>query len=256
MSAAESKRESFSDVVAPLDLEAQQEMAEWSALMAAASLISAIVTAGSLILLWRTLMSAQETYRETKRQADIAEAALQEANRPWLSVQPSLAGDLRWLDDKKVWRINIDFVMKNYGGSPAINVEVEYDIVLIHKEVETLKAVVAKASSRVAREVLGHQVFPNEKFIWSVDTPISSELLVSFARSFNVEPKDFPAVFSLVGCVVYNSVAGRQNKTTDFMVQFGRTDPARPTWMGVKMGESVPCDRLILTRSFAGGRAT
>lgn len=114
------------------DLVAQQRSALWTGIMGLAALIGMALSAVGVWLIWTT-------FRETRRTAQIAQAALEHersnakaVNRPWLIVERVNIGRIEddGTDQPGAGGIYFQIMLKNFGSRPATEVYLLVDIII------------------------------------------------------------------------------------------------------------------------------
>jgi hypothetical protein len=239
------------------DLVAQKEMARWAWWMMLASFASVGVTGVGIWYVKQTLDTNRDAVEKSALMAELAERHMVASERPWLSVKLAVTGDLEFKNYEG--RIEISFVMKNVGKSPAINVDVSHHIVTsLDKGWPKMKEIAAKARTSKRNHMLGHKIFPGDQFLSRISMPILRSDIEDQAVGWGLTVNDdflvFPAV---VGCVVYNSTLDKTNHITEFVAHLGTRSAVHPnTPLGIKIkdGKTSVAD-LLLVLSFGTGSA-
>lgn len=200
--------------------------------------------------------AARDAAKHADRGANIANQTLLATQRPWVSCNVGIASSLVFKE--REGRVTLQFMMKNFGSSPAINVRVEYTIVTNPAETwDVLKEITEKARTRRIYRMLGHKIFPGDTFIQNISAPIERQKIDSALAAFGVAEVKVLFAPAIVGCVVYNSTFNNDNHTTEFLANFGRRDPEHPNTMlafDLVDGE-YKADQISLQLSFGSGRA-
>ncbi len=240
---------------AEYDLKAQRDMARSTNVIMWFTIFGVMLLGGTLWEARNTTTAAIEAANSSREAVRIAEQTLQATERPWVSVTPKIASSVVFKGGEG--RVSIAFVLKNFGKSPAVNAEVFFEIVDIRNEFKTLREIRNRAKRRRPRDLLGHKIFPTDQFTEKVSSPISKQVVRHIEELVGEPVDDYKLTISVVGCVVYNSPAGTENHTTEFMFWIGREDPSNPNiviGMPTTDGE-IPLDELQAVVGFGTGRA-
>lgn len=121
------------------DLKAQWVMARSAKVVAAVSIIQIAVGVVGLAALFKTLrynreavghakasaVAAKDAAKEARRSADVAEQSVIATDRPWISIDMTIASPLKFpVEDDRDITLKIDGVCKNVGKSPAAHVRI------------------------------------------------------------------------------------------------------------------------------------
>jgi hypothetical protein len=191
---------------------------------------------------------------------DQTDQTLKAAQRPWVKVDPQIAGPLTYTSDEA--RVNIAFVLKNTGNSPAINVQIDPEIALhiqpkknyIQQMLEICNRVKATPDDNA---LLGHAIFPGDIFTYKISLAKRRAEIENALSEFQNGGKEEFFSPVIVGCVSYRFAYQRGRHVTQFIVELSKKDPANPNVVvSFKMSDGdVPMSDLVLTRSFVGGNA-
>lgn len=199
---------------------------------------------------WEARMAANHS----RRAANTAEKTLASHQRPWLSVVLRLRSSLVFKDGEG--RITIDFIVKNYGSTPALNVEVEHKIAPFMWQQFEFDEITKQARNRRQLKSLGHKIFPNDEFTFSISIPIAKADIEAAIKDIHEGLRGMISPL-VMGCVVYNSPFDDENHITEFNASLGKIDPTNPKIqlaIPAKDGE-VPLDQLKITLTFGSGLA-
>jgi hypothetical protein len=230
------------------------------ALMVVFTFFLVIVSALQMRILDRTDRATKQSADAATKAANVAEDTLIATQRPWVSVELSVAGPLTFTDEEA--RVEIGFLLKNTGNSPAINVQVEAEIALFMGDVsgaphEIMKQICKRAkASPDDNAVLGHTIFPNDQFPYRVNLGKRRDQIREALRNFGEKNNDWfaPAV---VGCVSYRFAFQPGRHTTEFYADLRKVDRDNPKVpLTFKMSDgNVSANQMVLLRSFIGGNA-
>ncbi len=258
------------------DLIAQEAMASWAFWLLVTSIVSVALTLAGLVMIWRTLFhtrkaaeasaemvsQAQRATGAAAHQAKIAEAALVANERPWISADTTILG-FRFVQDGDGFvqaSIDIEFVMKNFGKSPAIQT-----IAYVKTRATTFSGFADLRSEfdyafkgrSESPAKLGHIVVPQGEVRQRMSLIISPG---EIGKALKNHP--FPCGRSIIApdllaCVVYVSPTTGKTYETGFVQHIRRHHSATSdgNCFHVELGE-VPTDQLTLQHAIVGGYVT
>jgi hypothetical protein len=239
-----------------LDLAAQWLAAKSADAMVTLTGWQLVFGVAGLFGVFYTLVQTQKNLRVAERTIEITERGLVASQRPWLSAGVEIASALVFTE--KEGRLTFHFPMKNFGQSPAINVEIKMEIVFYeHLAWEAMDRVTEDARRRKTYKQIGFKIFPGETFTARTNALIKrSGIDAAAAKMGFPDWKDFinPVI---VGCAVYNSTFNDENHVTQFVGHFGLrdlTNPNRRLGIPTKIGTISP-DMMRMDTGFGSGRA-
>jgi hypothetical protein len=151
-------------------------MAYWAKAMFGATAVTVVLTVIGGVLLWRTLI-------HTRRAAEAAAADYVAAHRPWLTVMPTIEGELTLYKDMAI--LEIAATVKNIGRSPATNIAVELKLKntgnrWLAGEIRNFAAMSIITQNRDITDHQGTSLFPDEHIVVRerLDTGTTRERLV------------------------------------------------------------------------------
>lgn len=221
------------------------------------TLVLAAVGVIQLKLLLRAETVAEKSARAAELSADIARNTLIATNRPWVSVNLAVLSDL-WYNAEGEARIEIAFILKNTGNTPANNVTVDADIVPFMRDggiaFDDMKAICERVrGAPEGRRIMGHTIFPDDTFTYRIEMGMPKAKFENVFADHKVE--FFTPV--IVGCVSYLFPFEAGRHLTEFIVDLRKKDPANQNAPGPfrwAEGKVSKAD-VVLTRSFSGGNA-
>ncbi len=107
------------------DLVAQTEMARWTLLMLAVSIITATISALGVWFIKRTLEATEAALRDTAAATEAMHTAntlLQLESRPWVDIEMSINGPLKYQPESETFHLPITLTLQNRGKNPAFHV--------------------------------------------------------------------------------------------------------------------------------------
>lgn len=238
------------------ELEAQRRIALATEKLTELTQTQIWVSIATAVFLVLTLAATAFTSCAAMKSVKISHRTLVVSQRPWVSVKLKIASSLIFKDGEG--RIEIHCLLRNFGPSPANNVEVLQEIVpMQHKAWDEIVRITENARKRHPRKMLGHKIFPNEEFTYRTNIPISRKKIEEIATELGFPDLEGVVYPVIVGCVIYNSTLNDDNHTTEFMVTLGQRDPTNPKIMlGFKTDDGeIPQDQLVLTHGFGSGQA-
>ena len=195
---------------------------------------------------------------------ELAEKSLVAANRPWIKVDILVGGPIVYNENGA--NITLQYVLKNIGRSPAVNVNVNPRIIFpiisagisgrFDERGELMNDI--NARKNLLSSPFGYSLFPDDSIVQNVTVSISNDDL---ARATKVIGAIYPSV---VGSVSYRMEFDRKVHQTGFIVRIGRADLPRPSTIAKNRSPAaiwldegeVPASDVRLTRSlFEGGYA-
>lgn len=231
------------------DLCAQLRMAD------AAEFQSGLNVAGVLLLtlsLFFTAWAAVEASKgasAAERGVEISQASVVASERPWLTVEATIASSLRFINGQGL--ISVDFTIQNLGKTPAVEVLVYAKIVPWYFDAfDSLRREFAETleQRRKGPAKLGRVVFPSQP--------------INFPHHLNIWPKQIAQITKegknpliapdILGCVAYVNPATNEQHETGFVFHL----------RGSKHGgnsidtREAQTDELILLRAIVGGYVT
>lgn len=246
------------------DLEAQREMADWSLGTMIASFIGVVLITATLWETTRTTIAATEAAEAAQRQADISEKALREARnsgiateralliaeRPWLSVEPSLESG--FMAEGADTSFIVGLHLMNHGNSPAVTIEMTIVVCPLDEDaLGRLDGLIAEAQSgidRVPPPRYAHHVFPKGGALHNVKAVIKTQdVAAAMARtgSNTVHP-------AVVGLIEYRNAFSYEQHYTTFIAEIARIHPENPNQLlpleaseaGVLLAQDVPINQI------------
>jgi hypothetical protein len=209
--------------------------------------------------LGRAEQIAADSAQSAKQSAEIAEKALLVSERPWVSVEIAIASDLTYNQDGEA-RIEIAFILKNTGKSPATNVfvDAEFTPLMTDKGVglDKMQEICARVrAAPTGKRLLGHSIFPGDAFTYRINLGMPK---TQFDKPFaNTAALDFFTP-TLVGCVSY-LFPSRITTThvTEFVADLRKSNPSNPKApLAFKWADGMVRENdMVLVRSFTGGNA-
>lgn len=215
-----------------------------------------------LKLLTRAETVAEKSANAAQQAADVARNTLVATNRPWVSVDLAIVGPLTYTQDEA--RIEIAFILKNTGTSPAVNVQVDAEIALFtdgrKPALDVMKEICKRAKdSPDDNAVLGHTIFKDREFTSLINIGKRKSDVENSLDGFAGVEKGKNDWFTpvIVGCVSYRFPFQKGRHITEFLADLRKINQANPRVpLAFKMSDGdVPANQLILTRSFIGGNA-
>lgn len=160
------------------DLVAQQTSAHWTALMGFTALLGLLVSAGGILLVFRTFEETKRTADEAMRAADVAEASRQayvEAERGLVVVLAATGGPTNietWAEAGSTIDYNASITVKNLGPAMARSTEIIYWIC------DTPGRTSGAGQQWVAHEIL--KTDQSKEFVWTFpDLAVAVPLFIS-----------------------------------------------------------------------------
>lgn len=238
------------------DVAAQQSMANSARGSEQAAWVSALLTFFGVVLIFFTLFYTARTLDEARATTAVAQQALIAQERPWVSVNMRIGSNLVF--DKGHGQITIDFLLKNFGNSPALEVEIEFKIITVLTNAwDVMKEIsrIAKNRSKQRGEKIGHRIFPDQdEFVYSIGKPITQKEVYEAYKDIGIDEIKMFTAF-IVGCAVYKSAFSDENHITEFFVMMGKADPNNPkNFMALSTEDGVtPADQLSLRLLMGSG---
>ncbi len=164
---------------------------------------------------------------------------LQASERPWITVDASIATDLVYLSGTA--NISIRFVLTNYGHSPAINVSV-------HPELFPMPTDIMKRQKDICRDdrdnfgpgsAAANSIFPTHKEEVTFGLTIGPDIRLPSTMEGRMMPE-------LTGCVTYDSSFDNKVHQTGFLYSLGRIDPTEPRNHAIPINIDTPIRSLTL----------
>lgn len=239
------------------DLCAQRRMAKAAEEQIVLNWFGLALLFGTLAFTGWAAVSARGAAHSAKDSVEVANKTLVATQRPWVSVTVSVASSLVFRNG--AGRLTFDFIMKNFGNSPAINVELDYKIVLHLPEAwDVMQEVSEAARRRLPSHMLGHKIFPTDRFRMRVSIPIERAAIEAAAERLGVPALTMISLPSMVCCVVYNSAFSTERYATEIIAHFGKRVPENPKLLEpfeTADGE-YPAADIGIQLSFGSGGAT
>jgi hypothetical protein len=193
-----------------------------------------------------------QTIKILRDQAETAKSVYITDERPWVAVEPHVISDLTW-DSNGDARVAVDFLSENTGKTPAINVEIHAEFIILKlddpRPYQKLLCDPIRSRSSQMPGNFGDILFPAhpEHYPWNL--PISHASAEEFnkwmSETFKTRTPD-KLYFNptLIGCVDYRFTFAEGHHQTGFirnLLKDGR--------FGFYIGEGpVPKERLSLPR--------
>lgn len=238
------------------DLCTQRRIATAAEAQYAVGAVGLALLFGTLLFTGWAAISAKQAAIAAAQSVSISQQTLTATQRPWVSCTPRIGSALVFKDGAAT--IKIDFLLRNFGVTPATNVEVHHRIVTeAHEAWAVAREVVETTRKRKPNRALGHKIFPTDTFIFGITTTIPKNDIDAFGKRFGQEESDKLWPPTIVGCVVYNSPFNSTNHVTEFMVQFGKRDHENPKIFlafDIAAGQ-YPIDDIDLRLGFGTGLA-
>ena len=237
-----------------------------TAVIATAGVIGAVIFNNQLTVMQGQLDEMKSAGENTKRaadaakiSADVAKDTLIATNRPWVSVDISVASDLAY-DEQGDARVVIKFILKNVGKSPATNVQILAEIPVVFGDARALqKAISDREKLRPAGlGNLGVTLFPGETQIHTYNLPISRASIDAFnqkqAADHGLPAGSTTFLPTLVGCVDYKFTFAEGHHQTGFILDLRKRDLTNSNLaLGFDIKEgAIPAARLWLIQGFIG----
>lgn len=162
------------------DLKAQWVMARSAKVVAVVSIIQIVVGGVGLVALFVTLrynreavghakasaIAARDAAKEARRSADVAEQSVIATDRPWISIDMTIASPLKFpVEDERDITLKVDCTWKNIGKSPAANVRVNIGMTGGYSDTDAKISDAIENAGRpylVAMVLGGQPLFPGE----------------------------------------------------------------------------------------------
>ena len=208
--------------------------------------LATIAIAAVAGLQWQTFEKTDQTLKATQR--------------PWLSVDLAIAGPLTYSSDEA--RVEIAFLLKTSGRSPALNVQVDAEIALFIDTGKTPLGVMTEICQRAKaapddNPVFGHAIFPNRDFTYVINLGKKKDNVENALKDFPRKEKNDWFAPLIVGCATYRFAFEKGRHMTQFIVELGKINHENPkVHTSFKMSDGdVPASEMSLYRSFIGGNA-
>jgi hypothetical protein len=176
---------------------------------------------------------AAQSAKAAETSAKVAYETLVATNRPWVSADLKIAGPLTYNETEA--RIEIAFVLKNTGLSPAVNVQVDAEMALFMENgtspLDRMKEICKRAKqSPDDNPVLGHTIFKDRDFTYLINLPMPKERVRNAFDNFPDIEKGSNDWFSpsVVGCVSYRFPFERGRHVTEFIAEIRKNNPENP----------------------------
>lgn len=244
--------------------------------------LSTIAIAGFTATLWRAttgLQTAAERQitdmQESLRIATTAANAAEHANRvnydafiadqrPWVSPDIALTSGLK--QDANGISLTLQFILKNTGKSPALNVWVSYEIYPSFGEgvdiIGQQKTLSERERQRPIRDGgWGLTLFPGDKIPLSITTTLGNADIQrwdTFMSKMGATAYKFLPPITLIGCVDYKFVFGPEHHQTGFILDLHaiKHDLPGASFAIPKFTGEFPVNELRLGYSFLGSGIT
>ncbi len=217
-------------------------VALWTRNLGGLTILSVIIAAVTAAILYKT------------------DQTMRAAQRPWVSVDLAPSGPLTFTPEEA--RVEIAFILKNSGNSPAINVNVDAEIAMFIQPqknyIDQMLDICQRAKSAPDdHALLGHAIFPGRDFTYKISmVQRRSEIENALANFSSKEKNDWFAP-QIIGCASYRFAFENGRHVTQFVVGLrkrNRSNPNAP--LNFKMSDGdVPVSELVLVREFIGGNA-
>jgi hypothetical protein len=201
--------------------------------------ILAIIAGAQVGLFWWQLRIMRESIADTKiaadaakKSADVSYRTLIMSQRPWVIADIEIGSDIVF-DDAGEGRVYINFLLKNIGKSPAVNVDVNVRISPVFGDEIIIQKEIANPSLHRSPAVgnLGMSIFPGESKPFQTSLPISKDSLNKYWQKFRDEYEtptyiDNWFTIMLLGSVDYKFAFEDGHHQTGIMLCFLRLDDA------------------------------
>lgn len=236
--------------------------------------------------LWRATTglqtAAERQIRDTQKSLCIATTAANAAEhanrvnydafiadqRPWVSPDIALASGL--VQDANGISLTLQFVLKNTGKSPALNVWVSYEIFPSFGEgidiIGRQKVISEMERKRPIRDGgWGLTLFPGDKIPLSITTTLNNvdiqrwdAYMMSTVKNMKATDNIFLPPITLIGCIDYKFVFGPEHHQTGFILDLHAIKHERPdaSFAIPKFTGEFPINELRLSYSFLGSGIT
>jgi hypothetical protein len=225
--------------------------------------ITAIATAIMAIFTGRLWFSTEKLWKTTNTSIDLAREEFTASHRPWISVEISV-GDLTY-DAQGDVQIKVKFDLKNVGNSPATNVDIDSEFVVVFGDSRPFQKAISdrnkfrpSGTGNLGHAFLGDNLFPGETHTHFHILPISRASIDAFNRK---QAADFGRpvgetffVPTLVGCVDYKFTFAEGRHQTGFILDLRKRDIKNPNIalrFDIREG-NIPAERLWLVSGSIG----
>jgi hypothetical protein len=196
------------------------------------------------------------------RQAEIMEAqdrTARTAQRPWVSFGSPHAASAFPVGDKG-GSFSVDYTLKNYGNSPALNVEIDAELPMLKSKLDFL-AVQEAICKRVKERPIGDKgngltIFPQEAVSQRVNISIQPGAVSKGIESLGtatIPPPNRLFAPMMIGCVRYVYSADMSQHETGFVFNVSHLPP-----MGILSADKgdIPAEEILLINLLSGSSRT
>jgi hypothetical protein len=220
----------------------------------------------------RAELISAESAKAAKDSAEVASKTLVSANRPWISAEVKIASDLNF-GTSPAAQLFFEFVLKNTGNTPGINVEIYPQLMLIEfgkvtgnppdVVMQSLTTSPPEALAKLcemarlsgdapfpAQPFTGDAIFPNGQITERVGLQLTAEQIEKAKQT------SFYKVINLVllTCVNYKSPLEKMSHQTGYIFNIFTNDPTHPNGIDPNKG-NISIKNLGLTRTFSNSFA-
>jgi hypothetical protein len=240
---------------------------DWNVISAIVSAIATVVVAcftvslaRSTKWLWEETKAAGNISRKSAEAAEkaaiatelsvrVAREAYIASERPWVSVDAVVGSDL--LRKPHGIEFGVNFTVKNFGKSPAVNVHIFYEVVTLKLAQDQFSGVRQRINQMAiqgkAGKEMGIQLFPTEEEVIPWISSLSNDEIEDAKKSYAPPAGMLPSFF-VIGSVFYQLPFDEEVHQTGFnyyVLSIG--DPRYPKGSDVpEFGESFPMARIQL----------
>lgn len=233
------------DCIQRIDLAAQQSMAGAGWVMAGIAAIGVIVSAVTLIFLWRTVIYAKDTAAAAAAANLLARNAFVSDQRAWVTITNVHFGtDLTWSNEEG--RATVNFRMNNIGRTPAVGVGAEVKFIFDFSIEQPPFG--PPPSQKAAR--LGFTMFPDQPIDYGMNIPINLAEARQAYEDRGIPMGDHPLVIfpKVLIRITYFSPIDEPLRHTSMMLNIrARPDASGNIAFGPSFG-TVARERLIIER--------
>ena len=209
---------------------------------------------------------AREQWEAMEIQADLTKQQLIASSRPWVKVDLTVGGDLKFGPDGTY--VKIRFTTKGYGSTPAVGVHVHPKVFLgspNHGDViaEQTKICTQGVTPRPPGPLIsGSILFPGEEKITDIAIQVTQAEIEGVWKDMREAHKDSTTYTFfhpiIVGCVTYRFTFDDTLHRTPFSaeIQMKNLESGRPVSIDTRLG-TIPASLLVMNQDmismFYGG---